>query len=63
MSVIYSKARKVLAFICQDRHDALSYTAVGLLAAGVSVEFGLGWAMIVVGAVLTALAGKGGWLR
>lgn len=53
------KARKVLALVVKDRHDAVSYAAVGFLAVGVTVEFGLGWAMIVVGAVLTAVAGKG----
>ena len=53
------KARAVLALVVKDRHDALSYTAVGFLAVGTCVEFGLGWALIVVGAVLAAVAWKG----
>lgn len=35
--------------------DGLALAGVGLLAAGVSVEFGSGWSMMVVGLVLLAV--------
>jgi hypothetical protein len=46
-------------FLVRDRHDALTYTGIGTLTAGVALEFGRGWALMAFGLVVLAFAWKG----
>ena len=46
-------------FLVRDRHDALTYTGIGTLTAGVALEFGRGWALTAFGLVVLAFAWKG----
>ncbi|KKM65220.1 hypothetical protein LCGC14_1493470 [marine sediment metagenome] len=46
-------------FLVKDRHDALTYTGIGTLTAGVAMEFGRGWALTAFGLVLLVFAWKG----
>ena len=55
LRVLWSAVR----FLIRDRHDALTYTGIGTLTAGVALEFGRGWALMAFGAVLLLFAWKG----
>jgi len=45
--------------LVKDRHDALTYTGIGTLTAGVAMEFGRGWALTAFGFVVLVFAWKG----
>jgi len=59
LAVVRGAIARALRLVLKDRHDALTYTGLGALTAGVAAEYGRGWAAIVFGAVLLLFAWKG----